>query len=203
MKKTKLSILFLILPFITFTSAFAQSFNDGVNLISVGFGLPPGQKIKSDFDSNYKNYIDYKLKNYGTGVLKYEHGLSKYFGLGANFEYSGTSVSFKYDDANTLRYERQIRSNVFGFYARLNGHFPIGNKVDIYGGIGLGYLYTVDTYNDTNPNPGTNMQKKQTVLDFDYQATFGVRFMVKENMGLFFEAGWATTPVQVGMVFKF
>lgn len=200
MKKIQ-SLVFL--AFLFSSHSFSQSFDDGANLISFGFGVPPGERIANDFNKSYKNFIDYKLNNYGTVVLKYEHGLHQYFGVGLNLEYSGASVSYKYDDSNMLRYERKIKSNVFGFYARLNGHIPVLEKLDLYGGVGLGYLYTINKYNDTNPNPNINVQQKQTILDFDYQATVGARFMVKESVGLFVEAGWATTPAQIGIAFKF
>ena len=203
MKKIQ-SLIVIIAASITFSgNVFSQAFDDGTNLIFLGFGIPPSERIKNDFNRDYKNYIDYKFSNYGTGVLKFEHGLHKYFGIGLNLEYSGASVSYKYDDSNTLRYQRTIKSNVFGFYGRINGHYPIGEKLDIYAGVGLGYLYTLNKYTDTNPNPTVNTQQKQVVLDFDYQFTVGLRFMVKDNIGLFAEAGWATTPAQLGLVFKF
>lgn len=203
MKKTQSLIAAIILSIAFSGNILAQAFDDGTNLVFLGFGIPPSERIKNDFNKDYKNYIEYKFKNYGTGVLKYEHGFHKYFGLGLNLEYSGASVSYKYDDSNTLRFERNIKSNVFGFYGRFNGHLPIGEKLDISAGVGLGYLYTVNKFNDTNPNPTTNTQQKQTILDFDYQFTAGVRIMIKDNIGLFLEVGWATTPAQLGLVFKF
>lgn len=203
MKKTQSLIAAIILSIAFSGNILAQAFDDGTNLLFLGFGIPPSERIKNDFNKDYKNYIDYKFKNYGTGVLKYEHGLHKYFGLGLNLEYSGASVTYKYDDSNTLRFERNIKSNMFGFYGRINGHLPIGEKLDISAGIGLGYLYTVNKFNDTNPNPTTNTQQKQTILDFDYQFTASARIMIKDNIGLFLEVGWATTPGQLGIVFKF
>jgi hypothetical protein len=203
MKKTQSLIAAIILSIAFSGNILAQAFDDGTNLLFLGFGIPPSERIKNDFNKDYKNYIDYKFKNYGTGVLKYEHGLHKYFGLGLNLEYSGASVTYKYDDSNTLRFERNIKSNVFGFYGRINGHLPIGEKLDISAGIGLGYLYTVNKFNDTNPNPTTNTKQKQTILDFDYQFTASARIMIKDNIGLFLEVGWATTPGQLGIVFKF
>ena len=200
MKKIQ-SLIFLSLLFSGYS--FSQSFDDGTNLVFIGFGIPPAERITNDFNQLYKKYIDYKLNNYGTFELKYEHGLHKYFGLGLNMEYSAASVSYKYDDINTLRYERKIKANVWGFYARLNGHVPVLDKLDLYGGVGLGYLYTINKYDDTNPNPNVNIKQKQTILDFDYQFTIGARFMVKEGIGLFVEGGWATTPAQIGVVMKF
>jgi opacity protein-like surface antigen len=198
MKKLIIAIAALFAPLMFY----AQAFEDGTNLVYVGFGLPAGQYIQQQ-SNEYKSYTDYKFYNYGTGVLKYEHGLHKYFGLGLNLEYSGAKAVFKYDDVNSLRYQRTITTNVFGFYGRLNGHLPLMDKLDIYGGIGLGYLYTINKVGDTNPNPNTNIQHNSSVLDFDYQLTLGVRFMVKDNVGLFVEAGRATTVCQLGVVFKF
>lgn len=200
MKKLLLPALVVL---IGFTPTFAQSFADGTNLVSLGFGLPPAQRIKDDFNKNYKNFIDYKLNNYGTILAKYEHGLHENFGLGLNLEYSGAAASFKYDDSNLFRYERKVRSSLYGFYLRINGHLPLGEKLDIYGGLGLGYTYSIKKYQDSNPDPDVNIQHTEKIFDFDQQATLGLRFMIRENMGIFGELGWATTYGQVGCTFKF
>jgi len=197
----KITYLFL-LTIITTSASFAQSFDDGTNLFSLGFGIPPAQRIKNDFNEKYKDNYEYKLNNYGTVVMKYEHGLLKYFGMGLNIEYSGAGVSYKYDDI-TGRYEFKVKSNVFGFYGRFNGHCPVTDKFDLYGGVGLGYEYSINKYTDTNPNPDKNKSQTQKIFDFDYQATIGGRFMIKETFGIFAEVGWASTTAQVGFTAKF
>ncbi|HEV7231841.1 MAG TPA: outer membrane beta-barrel protein [Bacteroidia bacterium] len=203
MKKFKIFILFgalLAIPAVNY----AQAFEDGTNLISLGFGLPPGQQLTSQYDQ-IPNHTDYSIKNYGTGVLKYEHGLHKYFGIGLNFEYSGSKAVYKYDNVSntTYHYEVDINRSVIGGYLRMNGHYPIGEKLDFYGGVGLGYLYRLDNYVDTNPNANNTTNHKNTFLDFDYQITLGARFMVKKGFGLFAEIGKATTLCQVGIQLKF
>jgi opacity protein-like surface antigen len=200
MRKITHAILFGL---ITSTISFAQSFDDGTNLFSIGFGIPPAQRIKNELNEQYKANFEYKLNNYGTLVLKYEHGLIKYFGMGLNLEYSGAGVSYKYYDKLQQPFQQKVKSNVFGFYARFNGHYPITDKFDLYGGVGLGYQYSINKYTDTNPNPDTNISKKIKIFDFDYQATIGARFMIKENFGMFAELGRATTTAQVGFTFKF
>jgi hypothetical protein len=180
---------------------YAQAFGDGKNFISLGFGLPATSKIQNTFDQ-YKSYTDYNSKNYGTIVLKYEHGLQKYFGVGLNLEYSGGSGAYKYDNTNQLRYQVNMTSSLAGAYARLNGHFPIGKSLDIYAGAGLGYTYQIDNYNDTNPT-NSNTSHKNTSLDFDYQFTLGVRYMIKEHFGLFAEIGQASTIAQIGISLGF
>lgn len=193
----------ILLLFICMLSAAllrAQAFDDGKNILSLGFGFPATSTIQNSFDQ-YKNFIDYKFKNYGTVVLKYEHGLQKYFGVGINLDYSAASVSYKYDDTSSLRYQVNIKSKVFGFYGRLNAHLPIGEKFDLYGGAGLGYLYKIDNYSDDNPK--STSSHKTSVLDFDYQLTVGARYMVKNHFGLFAEFGRASTNAQMGITLGF
>ncbi len=193
--------IFLLFSYVLIASHLrAQAFDDGKNIIDLGFGFPATSTIQNSFDQ-YKSFIDYNFKNYGTGVLKYEHGLQKYFGIGINIDYSAASVSYKYDNSNALRYQVNINSKILCFYARLNGHFPIGDKLDIYGGVGLGYSYEIDNYNDNNPNSTTS--HKTSVLNFDYQATLGIRYMLKNHFGLFAEAGHATTTAQLGIAIGF
>jgi hypothetical protein len=179
---------------------YSQAFDDGKNLVSIGFGLPATSRI-STFDQ-YKNYENYNFKNYGTVVLKYEHGLQKYFGMGLNLEYSNGSGAYKYDNTNQLRYQVNITSSLIGAYARLNGHFPIGKSLDIFAGAGLGYTYKIDNYNDTNPT-NSNVSQKNTSLNFDYQFTLGVRYMIKEHFGMFAEIGQASTIAQIGISLGF
>jgi opacity protein-like surface antigen len=183
--------------------SFAQAFADGNNLIYLGFGLPPGTRLTPQDEGLAPNFTDHKLQNYGTGILRYEHGLHKYFGIGLNFEYSGAQDVYSYGNTSSNTYNITINRTVIGGYLRLNGHYPIGDKVDIYGGVGLGYLYTLDNTNDTNPNANLNTSHKKSVLDFDYQASLGIRFMVKQGFGVFAEVGYATTACQVGVVLKF
>jgi hypothetical protein len=206
MKKKTATILFVFVSFLfSATNSSAQAWDDGSNVISLGFGLPPSKRITDDFNS-LKSFYDYKLSNYGTGVLKFEHGLHKYFGIGLNLEYSASRVTYKYGTVQNPEdyiYTVDIKNKIFGGFVRFNGHFPIKDKIDIYGGVGLGYLYTINNYQDTNPTPSAELNQKKKVLDFDYQATVGVRFMIKENIGMFFEIGRATTVCQLGLAFKF
>lgn len=205
MKKTATVIFFVLSAFLlTNTKTFAQAFDDGTNVVSIGFGLPPSRRITDDFDF-YKKFYDYKLRNYGTGVLKYEHGLHKYFGLGLNFEYSANRQTYMYGDATDptdYKYNVDIKNKIIGGFLRFNGHFPVGQKLDFYGGAGLGYLYTISLFKDTNPT-NADIQQKTTVLDFDYQLTLGARFMIKDHIGMFFEIGRATTICQLGLAFQF
>ncbi|HXC07140.1 MAG TPA: outer membrane beta-barrel protein [Bacteroidia bacterium] len=196
-------LLFLIVLALPLLSK-AQSFADGTNLVFIGFGLPPGT-VMSNTNTLEPNYTDLHISNYGTGVLKYEHGFHKYFGLGLNLEYSGASIKYNYGPNLNTTYNATVTRSVMGGYVRFNGHFPVGDKVDLYGGFGLGYLYTLDISKDSNPSntTSTTYNHRSSDLEFSYQITAGIRLMVKDGFGIFAEFGYATTPAQLGVVLKF
>lgn len=202
MKNTKKALLFVVSVSLS-TLLNAQAFDDGKNVVSLGFGFPASAAIKSHYDIYFQdNFYDRKFTNYGTVVLKFEHGFHKYFGMGLNVEYSRSSATYKYDHTSALQYQYKVKSARAGFFARFNGHFPIGDSFDLYGGVGLGYLYHLDKAEDTNPSDTTRLQKT-SIFDFDYQLTLGARYMIKESFGLFFEVGRATTTAQFGVALAF
>ena len=217
MNKLKSTLLIIILSFIAHNSfsqddeksstdngSSSQAFGDGTHVIYLGFGVPPNSvkyDFKRDFGFSANEYV-YKLNNYGTGVLKYEYGLHKYFGLGLNLEYSASFESYKKTDETSSIPDKESKNKEMAAYFRLNGHLPLIQKLDIYGGVGLGYSYQLYKYTETL-NETILQNKKETELSFDYQFTIGARFMVKDKIGLFVEFGWASTPLQVGIAFKF
>jgi opacity protein-like surface antigen len=200
----KIRLLLLLAVLFSFpVISHAQAFEDNANLIYLGFGLPPGRTIAEDIP-NKDIYTNYHLNNYGTGILRYEHGLNKYFGVGLNLEYSAASVNYKYDpnQLQNPRYTYTHNISLIGGYIRLNGHFPVGDKFDLYGGVGLGYTDKIDKATDTNPN-NANTNNQSAILNFDWQVTLGARYMVKKGFGMFAEFGYATTNAQIGIVFRF
>jgi len=197
----KIKITWLLPACLLFSNYFyGQAFGDGKNLVSFGFGLPPTSLIPETYNQN-NSLITYAFNNYGTIVLKFEHGVQQYFSLGLNLEYSGSSVKYQYTDGiNT--YDATGNSSQFGLFGRINGHYPIGEQLDLYGGFGLGYSYIVDNTNNPNTNVfGQNiLLQKATFFNFDYQVTIGARYMIKPHVGLFLELGHATTNAQLGLV---
>jgi hypothetical protein len=181
----------------------AQAFDDGKNLISAGFGFPATSVITQNLPT-YQNELNYNYKNYGTIVLKFEHGLVKYFGVGLNLEYSSASLGYDYTQPRTFNtdttYHVNINNSLIAGYLRLNGHYPIGDHLDIFAGFGLGYAYQLNNYSDNNPD-NTGKNTKTQSFQFDWQFTLGLRYMIKPHFGLFAEVGKATTSVQMGITF--
>lgn len=199
MKKTL--VLGLLLTAFIFTSN-AQAFDDGTNLFSIGFGIPPAQRIIRDYkNSSNTNFNNEKINNYGTFIGKFEHGLHKYFGLGLNVEYSAANRSFGF--TNKPDYIQQERTALLAAFFRFNGHIPVSDKFDIYGGLGLGYERTVLKSKEVNSLGETVKDQKFTGNEFGYQLTIGARYMIKESIGLFAEFGRASSIAQVGCAFKF
>lgn len=200
MKKLKTALVLATLFISGFASA--QAFDDGKNLLSLGFGFPASESVKETF-SNYQGYENYNYKNYGTGVFHFEHGLSKYFGVGLDAQYSSAFVTYQTTNPALQTVTNSINNQVLGAYIRLNGHFPIGDHLDIFAGFGLGYQYTVNNGNQTGSlaSSTTNFQQKE--FDFKSQFTLGARYMIKDHFGLFAEVGWASTNVEMGITFGF
>ena len=164
MKKLVFALLIGLL--INSKSTIAQVFDDGTNVISIGFGLPPEHKDGKDFQNfsifNNENYT-YKFTNLGTILLKFEHGIHKNFGLGLNTEYTSTKAT--YADPSNEDFSAQVKSNIFAFFLRLNGHLPVTEKLDLYGGVGLGYEYTIDKYSAENSNQYPDLDQTSKVFE--------------------------------------
>lgn len=204
MKNLKKFSLLLIFIFSS-TAFYAQAFGDGKNIVSVGFGFPANSLILDSYNAD-KNYYNNAFHNYGTVVLKYEHGLHKYFGLGIDIEYTGASDTYNdsiYDTSTNKKINQKITSvsNLFAFYGRLNGHYPIGESLDIFGGIGFGYTYEI--IKNTNNDPFVNTSQKTTALQSAFQVTVGARYFIKPKFALFAEVGYALTALQVGITLGF
>jgi hypothetical protein len=202
MKTIRIAMLLLILVSAPAVS-FAQAFADGSNLVFVGFGLPPGTKLTEQNEPVSPLYSVHTLHNYGTAILRYEHGMHKYFGIGINLEYSASSDVYTDGTTSSQTYNTTINRSVIGGYLRMNGHYPATDKLDFYAGVGLGYLYTLDHTDATYPVSSQNNSTTNKALNFDWQASVGARFMVKQGFGVFAEVGYATTACQVGFVLKF
>lgn len=187
--------------------ASAQAFDDGKNILSVGFGFLPTSNITGTL-TQYQSYQDYNYKNYGTGVLKFEHGLNKYFGVGFCFEYSSAFITYQTPVKNFLgkldsTYTTATNNQVMGFFLRLNGHYPIGDHLDIFAGVDLGYQYTVNSSNQTGQAANSTTNYRAVSFLFIPQFTIGARYMIKDHFGLFGEVGWAETTFQMGVTFGF
>jgi len=199
-KLTLLPILFLL---ININNASSQVFDDGTNIINLGFGVPASKKLTDDFKKSFKlnnSVYEYKSTNLGTILLKYERGIHDYLGVGLNLEYSSSKATYKNPNNNDLLDVSATR-RIWGFFTRFNGHYPATEKLDLYGGLGLGYLHTIDKTKTTSTL--TNINTSSKVFEFDYQFTLGIRYMIKEHMGFFAEFGRATTNFQVGVAFGF
>lgn len=200
MKKLKTALVLATLFISGFASA--QAFDDGKNLLSLGFGFPPSPSINQTL-TQYQSYDNYNYKNYGTGVFHFEHGLMKYFGVGLDAQYTSAFVTYQTTDATLNTVTKTVNEQVLGTYIRLNGHFPIGDHLDIFAGFGLGYQYTVNNGNQTGKLASDNTNFQQKAFDFKSQFTLGARYMIKDHFGLFAEVGWASTNVEMGITFGF
>jgi len=189
MKKTSLLLALILL----ISTAFAQT-NQPVKKHPVAKPAPVTAKPKDDsFSVMDKNFLDpgigvgtyYKGLPFG---VSFEHGFSDYISAGAFVNYS----SYSYPDIG-------YKLNIVYFGVRGSYHFGellnvTNPKFDPYGGVSLGY-YNVSFNGENFGSPYSS-----TVF-FGVHA--GVRYLLNDNVGVFAEAGYGVSALQVGVSLKF
>ncbi|MDB4648894.1 porin family protein [Crocinitomicaceae bacterium] len=171
----------LLVTFMSLNYASSQVFNSGSSYASIGYGLGYGFGGVSLTNSS--------VSNLGPICFSYEYALNDNIGLGVNISYSST----KYDYVN-LYEERYTR---LGILARGAYHFDILRDVDLYSGIGVGFLsynFTNSVYDDYDYNFGT---------PFGYSIFAGARYFFSDAIGAYAEVGYGISVINAGIVLGF
>ena len=191
MKKNYVLLTFILLG-LSISTAFSQAFEQGSNYISAGYGL--GTFTGSIF-SVYENYDDYSNKTLGPIYVKYGHAVSDKVEFGLNFGLTQHDLQFT-DLGTTVNIKRVAWSAL----ASLKLHFGDNDRFDPYWSIGLGYrTATWDfEYSDPSYQPTT----VKSVVPLGFETTFGARYLVTDNIGIYAELGIAQSYLQGGLVAK-
>ena len=142
---------------------------------------------------------------------KVEYGLSDLIGLQTNFSFVNYSSLFSYSFNNstnntfTTEYLKKLSS--FSGVVRVNFHFTSNRKdVDVYAGGGVGVRNTNwITSAQTTPSNFSNNDYSTTTIKYSLlpELTVGGRYYFTKMIGIYGEVGFATSPVQLGLVLKF
>jgi opacity protein-like surface antigen len=200
MKKLYTTILIIV---VTFGNSNGQSFDEGVNNISVGYGI--GTFIGA-IAKDYENEAGYKFTGTGPIYLKYEYGVSEKLGLGINLAYAGyefaNTASYSNDQGQEIIFNETTKYNTFSILARLNVHFGDNDKFDPYWGVGLGYRNSNWSYESSDPN-GQNDNDFNLNFPFGFETTLGARYFFIPSLGAYAEVGLAKSVFQVGLTGHF
>ncbi|MFZ9943200.1 MAG: hypothetical protein ACO3O0_06290 [Bacteroidia bacterium] len=190
-----LTIAFLILPQ---TISFGQAFESGRSYIGAGYGIGFGWKAYwKAYDSN----SEFKSKNFGPWVLKYDYGLNDKFSAGIYIANQNSTATWKTNNLALGTYKYEIKIGQLLAVGRGSYHFNVSNdRIDAYTGLSMGYrkyTYKVDSDDD-------NFK-----FDYSFGGAFGfgwhggIRYELNDLIGLYGEVGAGqVAAIQLGGVLK-
>ncbi len=193
-------IVLVVLCGFFFNSLNAQSFQNGGNYITLGFGVDPYGKSGAT-SAGY----GYKHAGIGPIMLTYERGITELLGIGRIGVGGGVAQTFyssKYTTAGwggvyEEKYTRSRTSLVF----RAAYHFDFGvDKMDVYAGLGGAMHFYNDKRTSTNPN--INYATK-TEIGGGHYVFGGIRYYFTDAFGVYAEAGHGISALNGGVVFAF
>lgn len=183
--------------------AHAQAFEQGNVDVSAGYGFP--NLVGAIFNA-YENQQSYTAKSVGPVFAKLEYAASDKIGIGIDFAYASTKVTYLYEDingsGNYVNYTNEWDLNGFSILARVNWHFGDSDAFDPYFGMGVGYRHNTYTFTSNDPFYGGD-ETLGSFNPFGFDMTVGARYFFTDNIGAYAELGIAKAPVQIGLTAKF
>jgi hypothetical protein len=158
-------------------------------------------------------------------TVAYERGLSEHWGVGLRFDYQSITASKSGIIDNTsgiypknvgqkYSYNDNIILTGLTFVATGGYHFRVGERVDPYVGLALGYTSIGVGYSTTDPNAGTganqdgNANSAPTISfgGFTLGGYLGIRIYFISALGVWADVGYigaGSTIINLGLVIKF
>jgi len=185
------SVSVFIVAMAVCTTASAQAFLKGTNVVSAGIG----------FGGSFGSF-SYGSQTPGISV-QYEKGVWEIGGPGVislggyvgrkGYKYSGA--------AGTYHYSQKWNYTIIGVRSAYHYNGINNEKADLYGGLMLSYNILNYKYED---NGGFN---QSTAGSYGSAAGFtayvGGRYFLSDNIGLFAEVGYGVSYLTVGAAYKF
>jgi hypothetical protein len=191
----KIIILAITILTLSFKSN-AQFFEKDYSFLQVGYGVGLGY---GRILNSYQAYEGYRFSGFGPVAASYERGITDNFGVGVQIGYS--SYGGKWLQTG---YNYEYRYSTLSVMARGAYHFNVRiRNFDPYIGIGLGFSkYSV---NYTSNIPGFNSSSSNISVGspLSYQLFVGARYMFNEKFGVYGEAGYGLSALNVGLTYAF
>jgi hypothetical protein len=189
MKKTLLILVLMIAS----NWSVAQEFEKDRNYVQVGYGLGLGY---GRLLSTYSTYSNYRYGGFGPVALSYERGITDNIGIGIQFGFS--SYGATWNDNFGVGADYKYRWTNLTLMARGAYHFDVRNrKLDRYAGVGIGFAKYSYKYTSTDPTfTGSNVSFGSPLA---YQIFGGLRYMFKDNFGVYAEAGYGYSVFNGGL----
>jgi outer membrane protein W len=177
----------------------AQSFKQGDNVVTLGYGFPNLGKSVLKLS---ETVTDNKAFGIGPVHLKYEHAVSDKVGLGISAGYVAFGSDYDdYDSYSNTTYHYKETVTRLGILARFNYHFANSEKFDPYFGFGAGYNYF--NWTDKPTDGGPEKLDIPNIFPVAFEGSIGARYYFTKSIGAYLEVGFGKSLVQAGLAAKF
>jgi hypothetical protein len=204
----KKSIILLVSALLSFGTVFSQTseraLSEGDNAVNVYYGV----NLLTSF---YKGLAtetasDVKVTGVGPVGIVYEHMVTDGIGLGAEFSYASTTLTYidKGTDNNgqVQNYNWEVKFATVRAFFRANFHFTKSEKFDSYFLLAAGYRNSSFTVNTNDPYYKDDF-KISGFVPFGLKPGVGFRYFFTPNVGINLEIAAGTPVMGGGLSFKF
>lgn len=189
------------------------AFDKGTVVVTAGLGFPDLSRLTQAVV--YNGYNGYSVHGFGPILIKGDYGIIKFkwghsVGVGAVIGLSTTSITYNYTDPyyqngngwpNGVYTEKDSYTRIT-VGARGSYHFFTKEKIDCYAGVGLGYIFNLNSQTTTDPRGIYNSAASFPSIYESF--TVGIRYYFTKNIGVYAEGGWdMSAPIQGGLAIKF
>lgn len=181
----------------------AQIVEEGNVVIDLYYGWPNlyTTVLKAAYAEDAIN-SSVKIGSIGPLGLRFEYMISDVIGVGFDAGYVDTWLKFKEEDISTnIIYDYKISVPKVHAIFKMNFHFSNSDRVDAYGGFGVGYKNR--TFKIETNDPSYNGETLKTVIPVMVRLCVGTRFFLTENIGLSAEMGLGGPLLSFGISTRF
>lgn len=174
-------------------------------IVDLYYGYPNFGKKLADGVNTASSEID--VSGIGPAGLRVEYLLADNFGLGIDFIYNSTNLSFTADSLNTsgdvvATYNVKTTAQRIRVMLRANYHFVQTDAMDAYVGFGAGTNNRFWAVKTDFPNYDDE-SISGTLLPVSARICLGTRFYFTENIGANVELGLGGPLISAGLSLKF
>ena len=174
-------------------TASAQTMSEGNVAIDLYYGFP--NLYTSALRTAYANSgseENIKVGGIGPLGLRVEYMLADKVGLGADFGFNNSSVTYDYETTvlnpatstyDPITYTDEVKSTKIGFMVVFNYHFIDNDNLDFFGTVGAGYKNRTLSFNSTDPN-FTEESVSLTTIPVSARVGLGMRYFFTDNIGI-------------------
>lgn len=176
-------ITLLLSTTILFLGLHAQTYNEGDNLLNLGFGLG------ATFATGSSTIPPISAS--------FEHGFTDEISAGGFLGFSGSKEDVAvFGGTYTFKYSYLIVG------ARGSYHFYSTDNIDAYGGALLGYNIASSSVSYDGPNNNFPEPAAASVGGFTYGLHVGARYYFNDSFGAFGELGYGISYLTLGVTMK-